>query len=70
MDKNKKRNDMKKKIKDILENNYYNTGLDLQTATEELCILFSVSKSFLCLEEKETGKQTKCKEQCSYCRCK
>ena len=34
---------MKKKIKDILENNYYNAGLDMQTATDELLNLFSVS---------------------------
>ena len=29
----------------------------------------SVSKSFFCITEKETGKQTECKKQCSYCRC-
>jgi len=36
---------MRNKIKDILENNYYNTGFDLQTATDELLNLFSVSNN-------------------------
>tara|TARA_R110002074_G_scaffold313040_1_gene483688 strand:- start:2894 stop:3112 length:219 start_codon:yes stop_codon:yes gene_type:complete len=37
--------------------------------TEQLTIPV-VSKSFFCITEEETGKQTECKKQCSYCRCK
>jgi hypothetical protein len=33
-------------------------------------LIDSVSKSFYCETEKETGKQTDCLKQCSYCRCK
>ena len=32
--------------------------------------IHGVSKSFFCITEEETGKQTECKKQCSYCRCK
>ena len=36
---------MRNKIKDILEDNYSNTGFDLQRATEQLLNLFSVRHS-------------------------
>ena len=35
---------MKNKIKEILEKNYTNKGLDLQVATDQLFDLFSVSQ--------------------------
>ena len=36
---------MRNKIKDILENNYHPTGLDMQKATNELLNLFGVSNN-------------------------
>ena len=61
---------MRDKIEKVLDNNIDYYKISKEDLLNELCVLFGVSKSFYCEEEKITGKPTDCKEQCSYCRCK
>jgi hypothetical protein len=55
---------------DVLQRLKRLADLEEQINQGQSLLIDSVSKSFYCETEKETGKQTDCLKQCSYCRCK